>query len=278
MDEGAVARAVEFDLVVRAFAQAQESLQPEFIGVLEQILEARRRDAAAHALGFAGFGDRAQFEFVGDLPVGGVFRGERRVEEVPGAGEQFGVVGQEEQPGRTQAVAFFVMAQDDDVQSALGVVALEAFSAASESFEREGGVGEVLIGAGQTDLLAEFGRHESVGMDGLGNEVVGQAEDDQVGGRFPGGFHPARHVDRLGGQVASVALVGRAREGQSDPVARAHAFKSRGFRLHGRDGVLKGIGDLFRERRRFLRFFKARLGEADQLGKQFLRFGVPQGT
>ena len=168
------------------------------------------------------------------------------------------------------------MAQDDDVQSALGVVAIEAFAAAAEAFQCVRGVREVLFRSSQTDFLAEFGRHEGVRVDCLRDEVIRQPEDDEVRRGFPWGFHPAGHMNCLGREIPTVAFVGGARQGQIDPVGRADAFEARGFRLHGGDGILERIGDFFGERCRFLRFHQASFAEADESGEELLRLRFTQ--
>ena len=180
MDERTVAGPVEFDLVMGTFAHPEETLEPELVGVVEQVLEAGGGDAAADTRGFLGVGDGAQLEFLGDFPVRRVFGRQRRIEEVLGPADQFLVVGQEQQAGRTQAVAFLVVTEDDHVQSPLGIVAIDGFAAPAKALERVGRVREGLFGARQSDVLPQVGGHEGVGMDRLGHEVIGQAEDHEV--------------------------------------------------------------------------------------------------
>ena len=81
-------------------------------------------------------------------------------------------------------------------------------------------------------------------MRGARDEVVGQAEDDQMGDRFPGGFHPAREVDGLQGEVLAEAFLSGEAQGEPHP---GRGFEGERRLMVGPErgqGVLDGFRDL----------------------------------
>ena len=217
-------------------------LEPEVRRVGQVVLERRGRDALAEGRHLLGPGSRVEAQLIGDLPIG--LRGGREFlfEEVAHPVREFVVDALEEQAGRAEAVAIGVEARNDDVKAPVGAVAVDAFPGASEAFQRIGRVREVMFLGGQAQLGAQLGRQERVGVAGSRDQVVGQAENDQVRDGVPRGFHPAREVHRLGGEALAEALFAGEGQGQSDPFRRGQVYAVL-VGAERADGFLDGVGD-----------------------------------
>lgn len=217
-------------------------LHPE--AVLE--IEAEGAGEVAAELGHAQFlkdpgvvGEGLWFQLPRQGPRERLACGSLAAEELEGAFGQFGVGALEKEPRRSERIAAFALASEEQVDPPT------AFPARfDEGGEEVGVAGEAGVVVGDVENAAGGVGEKGVADDGLGNDVVVHPGDDEVGRVFPEHLEPALEIDVVGLALVVEVTLADQFEKEVKSLGRLERFaESLAGRFEGSLGFEDGGGD-----------------------------------